>query len=49
MYCSAGHLSLNVSVFCSLLRMTINYANGKNPLDLNKLSPIGLLPGVSLA
>ena len=29
--------------------MKLKYANGRKLLDPNKLSPIGLLPGVSLA
>ena len=33
---------------CSSFGMTLIYANGRK-LDLNRLSPSGLLPGVSLA
>ena len=34
-------------VNCFNCRTKLNYANGRKLLDLNKLSPIGLLPGVS--
>ena len=35
-------------VDCFNFRMTLIYANGRKLLDLNRLSPIGLLLGVSL-
>ena len=38
----------NACVDCSDYRMTIIYANKKKNLNLNRLSTIGLLPGVSI-
>ena len=39
---------IKVSVDCSNYRTTLIYANVRK-LELNRLSPIGLLPGVNLA
>ena len=36
-------------VNCFYCRTKLNFSSGRKLLDFNRLSPIGLLPGVSLA